>query len=72
MDLGAGMFGFYPTSGRDSYACKNSINHFAGNDPLHELYCDEAREFRKAKHDLIIPGDYSVPGRHETNGIAEA
>eukprot|EP00969_Alexandrium_andersonii_P145096 6416023-Alexandrium_andersonii.AAC.1 len=68
MDLETGMVGFYPTSARGSYERK----HFAGADPLREMYCDGAREFRKAKHDLIIPGDFSVPGRHETNGIAEA
>eukprot|EP00969_Alexandrium_andersonii_P196277 8671333-Alexandrium_andersonii.AAC.1 len=35
------------------------------------MYSDGAKEFRKARYDLLIPGDFSVPGRHETNGIAE-
>eukprot|EP00969_Alexandrium_andersonii_P265512 11733468-Alexandrium_andersonii.AAC.1 len=43
MGLGTGMVGFYPTSARGSYECKNSINHSAGADPIHEMYCDGAR-----------------------------
>eukprot|EP00969_Alexandrium_andersonii_P183802 8122155-Alexandrium_andersonii.AAC.1 len=67
MDLGTGLVGFYPTSARGATECRNSLDHVAGDSPTRDLYCDGAKEFRNAMHDMITPGDYSVPGRRETN-----
>eukprot|EP00969_Alexandrium_andersonii_P125188 5533675-Alexandrium_andersonii.AAC.1 len=61
MDLGTGFVGFYPTNARGTYYCKFCINHCAGHSPIKEMYSDGATEFRRARSDLLIPGDFSVP-----------
>eukprot|EP00969_Alexandrium_andersonii_P009241 404746-Alexandrium_andersonii.AAC.1 len=55
MDLGTGMVGFYPTSARGLYECKNSINHFAGADPTERVSEGQAR--------LDYPRRFQCPGQ---------
>eukprot|EP00969_Alexandrium_andersonii_P013904 606623-Alexandrium_andersonii.AAC.1 len=71
MDIGAGYLGPYSTIARGSADCRASSEHFSGGATVKDMYCDGAKELRKAKHDLFAPGDYSVPGRPGTNGIVE-
>ena len=48
-----------------------ALGQLHGDVPRHRIYSDRASGFAKVMRDLFIPHSTSIPGRPETNGIAE-
>eukprot|EP00969_Alexandrium_andersonii_P071237 3145006-Alexandrium_andersonii.AAC.1 len=61
----------YPDTSRFAETIERALNDFYGRRVRGVLHADGARENRRAALDLVQPMATSIPGRHETNAIAE-
>eukprot|EP00969_Alexandrium_andersonii_P221951 9802924-Alexandrium_andersonii.AAC.1 len=61
----------YPDTSRSAETIERALNDFYGRRVRGVLHAGGARENHRAALDLVQPMATSIPGRHETNAIAE-
>lgn len=70
-DRYTGMIGAYPSQKKSSDDVVRAIKRFMGRFKVREAYGDKAPQFEKAMKELRIPYDHALPGRAQTNSLAE-
>ena len=70
-DCFAGMIGDSPSDRMTQDDVVRAIKQFIGAKKLRQAYSDHAPQFIEAMGEMKIPIDYSLPGRPQTNSIAE-
>ena len=72
-DRGSRWIGGYPVGTRSEDDAKQALQHFIGpRQKVDRFYSDQAPELVAAAHSLNISNDTAVPGRPDTNGVAES
>eukprot|EP00969_Alexandrium_andersonii_P134693 5959053-Alexandrium_andersonii.AAC.1 len=61
----------YPDTSRASDRVEFALSQFYGRRKRGRIHIDGAIEYRRAAWDMFLPHSTSVPGRPETNAIAE-
>ena len=70
-DKYTGMIGAFPSRSLDRDDVVRAFKQFVGNRKVRMAYADKATNFDAAFDELKIPLDHSLPGRPQTNSIAE-
>ena len=70
-DCYTGLIGAYPSSRMAKDDVVRAIKKFIGAKKVRQAYSDQAPQFDEAMHEMKIPIDHSLPGRPQTNSIAE-
>eukprot|EP00435_Cladocopium_sp_Y103_P000463 s4856_g1.t1 len=70
-DCFTGLVGAYPSSRMTSDDVVRAVQQFIGSKKVRELYSDNAPLFDDAMYEMKILVDHSLPGRPQTNSIAE-
>eukprot|EP00435_Cladocopium_sp_Y103_P034429 s953_g8.t2 len=70
-DCFTGLIGAYPSSRMTSDDVVRAVKQFIGARKVREAYSDRAPQFDDAMFEMKIPIDHSLPGRPQTNSIAE-
>ena len=65
------MIGAFPSRSLDRDDVVRAFKQFVGNRKVRMAYADKATNFDAAFEELKIPLDHSLPGRPQTNSIAE-
>ena len=70
-DRYTGMIGAYPSKSIDHASVVRAVKQFIGQRKIAMAYADKAPQFESAFKELRITLDHSVPGRSQTNALAE-
>ena len=70
-DRYTGMIGAYPSRSIDHASVVRAVKQLIGNREIAMAYADKAPQFESAFKELRITLDHSVPGRSQTNALAE-
>ena len=70
-DIYTGIIVGYPIGRKNAVTVINSVEHFAGRRKIKQVYSDDAPEFINACSELKIPHDLSLPGKKQSNSLAE-
>jgi len=70
-DCFTGIIGAYPSDRMTKDDVVRSVTQFIGAKKVRQAYSDHAPQFIEAMNEMKIPIDHSLPGRPQTNSIAE-
>ena len=70
-DRYTGMIGAYPSRSIDRASVIRAFKQFIGNRKVTMAYSDKAPQFESAFKEMKVTLDHSVPGRPQTNSLAE-
>ena len=70
-DRFSGMIGAYPSKSIDHASVIKAVKQFIGQRKISMAYSDKAPQFESAFKEMKITLDHSVPGRSQTNSLAE-
>ena len=70
-DCYAGLISAYPSSRMAKDDVVRAVRQFIGSKKVRQAYSDQAPQFIEAMNKMKIPIDHSLPGRPQTNSIAE-
>ena len=70
-DCFTGVIGAYPSDRMTKDDVVRAVKQFIGNKKVGQAYSDHAPQFIEAMNEMMIPIDHSLPGRPQTNSIAE-
>ena len=70
-DCFTGIIGAYPSDRMTKDDVVRAVKQFIGAKKVRQAYSDHAPQFIEAMNEMKIPIDHSLPGRPQTNSIAE-
>ena len=70
-DCFTGIIGAYPSDRMAKDDVVRAVKQFIGAKKVRQAYSDHAPQFIEAMNEMKIPIDHSLPGRPQTNSIAE-
>ena len=70
-DCFTGIIGAYPSDRMTKDDVVRAVKQFIGAKKVRQAYSDHAPQFSEAMNEMKIPIDHSLPGRPQTNSIAE-
>ena len=70
-DCFTGIIGAYPSDRMTKDDVVRAVKQFIGAKKVRQAYSDHAPQFIEAMNEMKIPIDHSMPGRPQTNSIAE-
>ena len=70
-DCFTGIIGAYPSDRMSKDDVVRAVKQFIGAKKVRQAYFDHAPQFIEAMNEMKIPIDHSLPGRPQTNSIAE-
>ena len=70
-DRFTGMIAAYPSANKSTEDVVTAVKRFMGRHIIREAYGDLAPQYEKAMKELKIPYDHSLPGRAQSNSLAE-
>ena len=70
-DCFTGIIGAYPSDRMTKDDVVTAVKQFIGAKKVRQAYSDHAPQFIEAMNEMKIPIDHSLPGRPQTNSIAE-
>ena len=70
-DCFTGIIGAYPSDRMTKDDVVRAVKQFIGTKKVRQAYSDHAPQFIEAMNEMKIPIDHSLPGRPQTNSIAE-
>ena len=70
-DCFTGIIGAYPSDRMSKDDVVRAVKQFIGAKKVRQAYSDHAPQFIEAMNEMKIPIDHSLPGRPQTNSIAE-
>ena len=70
-DCFTGVTGAYPSDRMSKDDVVRAVKQFIGAKKVRQAYSDHAPQFIEAMNEMKIPIDHSLPGRPQTNSIAE-
>ena len=70
-DCFTGIIGAYPSDRMTKDDVVRAVKQFIGAKKVRQAYSDHAPQFIEAMSEMKIPIDHSLPGRPQTNSIAE-
>ena len=70
-DCYTGLINAYPSSRMAKDDVVRAVKQFIGAKKARQAYSDQAPQFIEAMNEMKIPIDHSLPGRPQTNSIAE-
>lgn len=70
-DRYTGLIGAYPSQRKTTEDVVRAVKRFMGRYRIREAHGDKAPRFEKAMGELKIPYDHALPGRAQSNSLAE-